>query len=671
MTRMEGTGDMGASEADVAEQMAALWASHRENSLRRLKVIEDAAAALASGSLEGDLRNEARIEAHKLRGSAGTYGFPRASELAGELEDLFAGDDPIPIERVPVVAATLLELRTELEGEPEGLEPTADAPGGPTALVVTDDDGLAGTLSSAFAGRGVEAVIARPDGVEEATRGVRLALVDLPDDGPNSGGYSIISGISSSTEAPPVLVLAESGGLLDRVEATRYGASGFLNRSRDAADLVDAALRIARPAAESPATVIAVDDDESVLAALHALLEPRGYRVETVDDPALFWERLQSVAPEIAIVDFDMPRISGIDVCQAVRSDPEWEALPVLMLTAYRDPELLRRAYAAGVDDFVSKPIVEGELVARIRNRLGRARAVEHGAGDELTGLRGRRDALGALRESCELARQAGEQVAIALLDVDRLADVNRATGLSSGDELLRGVGEVLAERFTDAVLGRWDGDSFVVGMTGMSAADASRRVGAAIEQINGAGPMTAPSGATVSAGIAFTSPAQPEVEQVLMAAEEALVEAKIQGGGLLETSSTSGESAEDRVDVVIVEDDDSVVDVLRLALESLGLTSRRLADGAEAVASLAGESPLLRSRLVLLDWDLPGLDGFSILRRLAADGRLATTRVIMLTARTSEDETLKALELGADDFVAKPFSVPVLVERLRRTLER
>jgi diguanylate cyclase (GGDEF)-like protein len=336
------------------------------------------------------------------------------------------------------------------------------------------------------------------------------------------------------------------------------------------------------------------------------------------------------------------------------------------MLTAYRDSELLRRAYRAGVDDFVSKPIIEDELVARIRNRLGRARAVEHGARDELTGLAGRRAALGGLREAAELAPQAGEEIAIALLDVDGLARVNRASGLSAGDEVLRGLADVLGERFADDVVGRWDGDEFIVGMTGMSAADATRRVGAAIQQMND------PDGsAKVSAGIAFGSPGQAELESVLAAAEEALAEAKAAGGGCVAASSESGESAEERVDVVIVEDDDSVVDVLRLALESLSLSSRRLADGAEAVAALAGESPPLKSRVILLDWDLPGLDGLSILRRLAGDGRLGNTRVIMLTARTSEEETVKALELGADDFVNKPFSVPVLVERLRRALER
>jgi DNA-binding response OmpR family regulator len=102
-----------------------------------------------------------------------------------------------------------------------------------------------------------------------------------------------------------------------------------------------------------------------------------------------------------------------------------------------------------------------------------------------------------------------------------------------------------------------------------------------------------------------------------------------------------------------------------------MGLSSRRLAAGDEAIAALATDRPPLMADLVLLDWDLPGADGLSVLRRLADTGVLERTRVIMLTARASETETLKALELGAIDYVPKPFSVPVLVERVRRALAR
>jgi len=84
-----------------------------------------------------------------------------------------------------------------------------------------------------------------------------------------------------------------------------------------------------------------------------------------------------------------------------------------------------------------------------------------------------------------------------------------------------------------------------------------------------------------------------------------------------------------------------------------------RLADG--------GTTPALRGRVVLLDWDLPGRDGLTVLRGLAAEGVLDETSVIMLTARASEREVVAALDLGAADHVAKPISLPVLMQKVRR----
>jgi DNA-binding response OmpR family regulator len=74
---------------------------------------------------------------------------------------------------------------------------------------------------------------------------------------------------------------------------------------------------------------------------------------------------------------------------------------------------------------------------------------------------------------------------------------------------------------------------------------------------------------------------------------------------------------------------------------------------------------------VIVLDWDLPGLDGLRVLRSLADDGVLQRSRVIMLTARVSEQEVLLALNAGAVDHVSKPFSVPVLMQRVRRAMER
>ena len=85
---------------------------------------------------------------------------------------------------------------------------------------------------------------------------------------------------------------------------------------------------------------------------------------------------------------------------------------------------------------------------------------------------------------------------------------------------------------------------------------------------------------------------------------------------------------------------------------------------------ALGGPNLSLRASLVLLDVDLPGLDGIGVLRRLAREGIVGQTRVIMVTRRTSEEEVLICLELGAFDHISKPFSVPVLLQRIKGALK-
>lgn len=119
-----------------------------------------------------------------------------------------------------------------------------------------------------------------------------------------------------------------------------------------------------------------------------------------------------------------------------------------------------------------------------------------------------------------------------------------------------------------------------------------------------------------------------------------------------------------------LAEDDPALSALLADTLGAAGLSVHVLADGRAAVSALSGPEPALRARVVLLDVDLPGVHGLTVLRRLAADRVLRGTRAVMLTARSAEVEVVTALELGAFDHVAKPFSLPILMQRVRRALE-
>jgi DNA-binding response OmpR family regulator len=115
---------------------------------------------------------------------------------------------------------------------------------------------------------------------------------------------------------------------------------------------------------------------------------------------------------------------------------------------------------------------------------------------------------------------------------------------------------------------------------------------------------------------------------------------------------------------VLIVDDEPMVCDVLTRYLTKSGFVAQTAGDGESALAAFDASRP----DLVLLDLMLPRIDGFSVFRSIRAR---ATTPVIMLTARKEETERIAGLELGADDYVAKPFSPREVVARVQAVLRR
>jgi DNA-binding response OmpR family regulator len=125
------------------------------------------------------------------------------------------------------------------------------------------------------------------------------------------------------------------------------------------------------------------------------------------------------------------------------------------------------------------------------------------------------------------------------------------------------------------------------------------------------------------------------------------------------------------RVDVAIVDDDVALVSMLQHAMESRNLRVATFGDGETAVAALTGTNPEVQASVILLGVDLPALNGLDVLRRLKAVEVTRTSGVVMLTARTGERDVLAALELGAIDHISKPFSVPVLMHKVRMVLRQ
>jgi DNA-binding response OmpR family regulator len=115
---------------------------------------------------------------------------------------------------------------------------------------------------------------------------------------------------------------------------------------------------------------------------------------------------------------------------------------------------------------------------------------------------------------------------------------------------------------------------------------------------------------------------------------------------------------------ILVVEDDARIADVVAKNLEAAGFECHQSPDGGRALADFAR----LKPALVVLDLGLPGLDGLEVLRRLRRESEVP---ILIVTARTSESDKLLGLEIGADDYITKPFSTAELVARVRALLRR
>jgi two-component system phosphate regulon response regulator PhoB len=124
---------------------------------------------------------------------------------------------------------------------------------------------------------------------------------------------------------------------------------------------------------------------------------------------------------------------------------------------------------------------------------------------------------------------------------------------------------------------------------------------------------------------------------------------------------------AEGRPTILVVEDEVPLLTLLRYNLEKQGFRVEEAADGEEALLRVAETKP----DLVLLDWMLPAISGIEVCRQLRRRPATRDLPIIMVTARTEQQDAVRALDTGADDHIAKPFAMEALLARIRALLRR
>lgn len=117
--------------------------------------------------------------------------------------------------------------------------------------------------------------------------------------------------------------------------------------------------------------ILVVDDEPSIVLSLEFLMKEAGYAVRTATDGEAALAAIRERPPDLVLLDVNLPRRNGYEVCQAVRANPAWKDVRILMLTAKgRDVER-QKGMALGADEYVTKPFSTHEVVDKVRALLG------------------------------------------------------------------------------------------------------------------------------------------------------------------------------------------------------------------------------------------------------------------------------------------------------------
>ena len=298
-------------------------------------------------------------------------------------------------------------------------------------------------------------------------------------------------------------------------------------------------------------TVLVIDDDASIHRAVERRLEGVVDQVLKADSPAKGIQIASQEKPDVILLDVNMPQLDGFKVCRLLQEHPTTRDIPILFLTADRNPDNLAKALDAGASDYISKPFNAVELNARVRVALRTKQMIdllqERARIDALTGLKNRAAMDDALFAATSEFHRTGQLLSLLMIDLDHFKKINDTYGHGVGDDVIRRVGaSIQAGRRPYDTACRFGGDEFgVIFIQTDTNNDCANKIAERI--IKGINKIKIRAGndeieVSCSAGLASAAemPSGFEPADLLKAADEALYSAKSEGRNRLAIATPS-----------------------------------------------------------------------------------------------------------------------------------
>ena len=443
----------------------ALQAARKEYAAELPQAIKELAqnirAAKESAS-DKDAFGQAVHIAHKLHGSAGSYGFANISEGAGKIENLLRSLENQDNTMEEILWSELIRTLADTESAAkvsirQVVPESEDTPPGrmmPRHVIFLSNDNMMRAAVMPLMEEGVcdVTISASYDQALNSAQEQRPDVIFIDLSACSKGDvFSFVSRIRALPDCQnvPFALLTDSTSQLRDGEALYLGGSVVIDKPVSGTALSAAVQDLLSLRQTFMPRLLTVDDDDMLCTFIKTVMEPQGMVVKSLNEPIKIIEVLDAFAPDVVLLDVMMPAISGYDVCRMIRQKERWKELKVLFLTSKSSTEGRASAFRAGADDFLAKPVVSEELIARVKSQLERSLTMnERFARDPLTGVLQRAPFEKAATKLVEIARQNKTLVTLVLLEIEKIRDRAAQYGLTTAERVIAHLGKLIQARF-------------------------------------------------------------------------------------------------------------------------------------------------------------------------------------------------------------------------------
>ena len=332
----------------------------------------------------------------------------------------------------------------------------------------------------------------------------------------------------------PLIFLSDRDDQETRLKAVRAGGLAFYVKPVNVVNLVDKLDDFTRTTESDPYRVMIIEDQPTVASYYEIVLKRAQMITRVVNDPREMLSNITEFMPDLILMDLYVPGIDGIELAQVIRQIDAYVSTPIVFLSSEGDFNKQMEALNLGGDDFLTKPIKAGHLVAVVESRLERLRILRSFmVRDSLTGLYNHTSFRGRMAQEIIRSERQGDNFALVMLDLDHFKVVNDTYGHPTGDSVLKSLARLLQQRLRRSdVIGRYGGEEFVAMMINADKDDAYHIMDNIRQHFSEIQHFSSKYGVfrvTFSCGIAIY-PANNSVKTLVDAADQALYQAKTNG---------------------------------------------------------------------------------------------------------------------------------------------